>query len=80
MSQKQKVLNYLTSGSKKLTPTQALNRGINNVYEVVRQLREEGHPIYLNKRANGASFYRLGTPTKRMVATAFSVDGASAFN
>jgi hypothetical protein len=34
-------------------------------------LRKEGHAIYLNSRiVNGekVSFYRLGTPTKRMIA------------
>jgi hypothetical protein len=35
-------------------------------------LRKEGHSIYLNSRINTngekVSFYRLGTPTKRIVA------------
>jgi hypothetical protein len=78
MNQKQKVMNYLNNGP--LTPAQATARGIGNVREVVRQLRQEGAPIYLNKRANGKSFYRLGNPTKTMIASAYSVGGATAFN
>ena len=78
MNQKQKVLGYLNNGN--LTVAQAQSRGIGNVGEVVRQLREEGNPVYLNKRANGKSFYRLGTPTRSMVATAFAAVGAAAFN
>jgi hypothetical protein len=79
MNQKQKVLNYLEAGND-LTVAHANRHGIANVGEVVRKLREEGNCIYLNKRANGNSFYRLGNPTKKMVATAFAVAGAAAFN
>lgn len=78
MSQKQRVLNFLRNGGE-LTDKYAERRGIGNVYEVVRQLREEGNPIYLNTRANGKSFYRLGTASKAMVASAFAVRGANAF-
>ena len=79
MNQKQRVLNYLQNGNN-LTVAEANARGIANVGEVVRSLREEGNAIYLNKRANGKSFYRLGTPTKQMVAAAFALNGAAAFN
>ncbi len=79
MNQKQKVLNYLRNGNT-LSVAQANARGIANVGEVVRSLREEGNAIYLNQRANGKSFYRLGTPTKKMVAAAYAFAGAAAFN
>lgn len=46
--------------------------GIKNASATINELRKEGHAIYLNSRinANGekVSFYRLGTPTKRIVA------------
>jgi hypothetical protein len=45
--------------------------GVRNPSATINELRNEGHAIYLNSRVvNGerVSFYRLGTPTKRMVA------------
>lgn len=78
MNQKQTVLNYLSNGNE-LTVARAKNAGIGNVHEVVRQLREEGNAIYLNSRGNTA-FYRLGTPSKKMVAAAYRRLGAAVFN
>ena len=79
MNQKQTVLNLLNKGND-LTAAKANAKGIANVHEIVRQLREEGNAVYLNKRANGESFYRLGNPTKKMVAAAYALEGAAAFN
>jgi hypothetical protein len=46
--------------------------GIKNPSAVINELRSEGHAIYRNTRTlstgEKVSFYRLGTPTKRMVA------------
>ena len=44
----------------------------------VRNLREAGYSIYTNKRVNGKTTYRIGTPTRRMIATAYRVLGANA--
>lgn len=79
MSQKTRVLNFLEAGNT-LTEDTAIANGIKNVREVVRTLREEGNAIYYNTRASGNSFYRLGAPSKRMVATAYKALGAHAFN
>lgn len=75
MSAKQKVLNYLSKDSEYNTLTaQKMTSvfGIKNPSAVINELRNDGHAIYHNSRinANGekVSFYRLGTPTKRMVA------------
>jgi len=75
MSAKQKILSYLSKNStyNTLTPNQARAKfGIANISARVSELRQEGHPIYLNTRTlddgRKVSFYRLGTPTKRMVA------------
>jgi hypothetical protein len=47
--------------------------GVGNPSATINELRNEGHAIYLNTRINSngkkVSFYRLGTPTKRMVAS-----------
>ena len=75
MSTKSKVLSYLskTDGYNTLTANkmQAVF-GVANPSATINELRNEGHAIYLNSRINSngekVSFYRLGTPTKRMVA------------
>ena len=74
LSAKEKIAKYLaTNETRGLTVSQARARfGIQNVSARIEELRKEGHAIYLNSRinANGnkVSFYRLGTPTKRIVA------------
>jgi len=75
MSVKSKVLSYLSKDSSynTLTPQKMQSVfGVANPSALINDLRNEGHAIYFNTRinANGekVSFYRLGTPTKRMIA------------
>jgi hypothetical protein len=75
MSAKQKVLAYLSKESNYNTLTAQKMQsvfGVANPSATIDTLRKEGHAIYLNSRINTSgekvSFYRLGTPTKRMVA------------
>ena len=74
-STKARVLAYLSKDSEynTLTPQKMQSVfGVSNPSATINELRNEGHAIYLNSRinANGdkVSFYRLGSPTKRMVA------------
>ena len=74
-SAKAKVLAYLSKDSDYNTLTVAKMQsvfGIANPSATINELRNEGHAIYHNTRVNAngdkVSFYRLGTPTKRMVA------------
>jgi hypothetical protein len=75
MSAKQKILNYLSKNStyNTLTTAQARARfGITNVSARVNELREEGYAIYTNTKTledgRKISFYRMGTPSKKVVA------------
>ena len=74
LSAKQKMLNALKqkSGYNTFTVKQAQRRfGITNVTARIDELRQEGNCIYTNSKVvdgKKVSFYRLGTPTKRMVA------------
>jgi hypothetical protein len=75
MSVKSKVLAYLSKDSEYNTLTAQKMQsvfGVANPSALINDLRNEGHAIYLNTRinANGdkVAFYRLGSPTKRMVA------------
>lgn len=89
MTAKQKVLNYLSKDSEYNTLTAAKMQsvfGVANPSATINELRNEGHAIYLNSRINSngdkVSFYRLGTPTKRMVAAGIAAlrqGGARAF-
>lgn len=75
MNTKQKMLAALskTEGYNTFTTAQARARfGITNVAARINELRQDGHPIYTNVKTledgRKISFYRLGTPTKRMMA------------
>ena len=88
-STKARVLAYLSKDSEHntLTPQKMQSVfGVANPSATINELRNEGHAIYLNSRinANGdkVSFYRLGSPTKRMVAAgiaAIRLQGERAF-
>jgi hypothetical protein len=86
MSAKQKILNYLSkdTGYNTLTSAQARARfGIVNVGARIEELRAEGHCIYTNKKTltdgRRITYYKLGKPTKAMIAMAHAVLGAEAF-
>ena len=78
MSVKSKVLAYLSksTGYNTLTPAKMQSMfGVANPSATINDLRNEGHAIYFNSRiVNGekVSFYRLGTPTKRVIAAGIS--------
>lgn len=89
MSVKSKILAYLskTDGYNTLTPTKMQSMfGVSNPSATINDLRNDGHAIYLNSRYNNSGekvfFYRLGKPTKRMVAegiAAIRAQGERAF-
>lgn len=79
-TQNSKILNFLTSGQS-LTELQASKMfGIKSVGARVAELREAGYPVYTNVTKAGKTVYRLGTPSRAMIAAAYSVAGASIFN
>jgi predicted transcriptional regulator len=78
LSAKQKMLNTLTKseGFNTFTVASARNRfGVENVSARIHELREEGYPIYTNRKtlADGRkiSFYRMGKPSKEVVAAGY---------
>ena len=86
MSAKEKILKFLSKDGpyNTLTAAQARARfGIVNVGARIEELRAEGHCIYTNKKklSNGKTitFYRLGKPTREMVAMAHAILGGQAF-
>ena len=83
MSKQAKLLNYLSTGAEVTARQITGSFGLKNPHDAIHQLRNQGHCIYGNKTtlADGTETtkYRLGKPTKRMVAVANAVLGASAF-
>lgn len=75
--QTQTVLKALQSG-KSLTEKQARTFGVKSLRARVSELRREGFPVYTNSDAKGTS-YRLGTPSRTMVAAAYAMLGNKAF-
>jgi hypothetical protein len=83
MTKTNSVLAALKNGEE-LTAAQIRSRfSVGNPHEVIRTLREEGHAVYLNERTNSkgvvTSKYRLGTPSRKMVALAYAAFGKDAF-
>jgi hypothetical protein len=75
MSAKSKVLAYLSKDGSynTLTANKMQSQfGVKNPAAMIDHLRKEGNAIYLNTRTTTSgdkvSYYRLGTPTKRIVA------------
>ena len=77
VSKKARVLAALKNGEQ-LTAKQISSRfSAKNPHEVVRSIREEGYAVYANERTNAKgvtkTFYRLGTPSRKMVAAAYAM-------
>lgn len=83
MSKTSKVHSYLATGAE-LTPRQIAGTfGLKNPHDVIYRLRNRGVCIYTNYAtlADGRETvkYRIGTPSKRIVALSKLVAGASLF-
>lgn len=46
----------------------------------ITELRAKGYSIYSNTAKNGKTAYRLGVPSRRMVAAAYAAAGSAVFN
>jgi len=82
MTKTDRVLSALTSGEE-LTAKQIKSRfGAGNPHEIVRQLRLKGFAVHSNSRKNSKgetkNFFRLGTPTRAVIAAGYRAMSASA--
>jgi hypothetical protein len=84
MSKQAKLLNYLQSGAEVTARQIHGSFGLSNPHDAIYQLRNQGHCIYSNKAtlADGTETtkYRIGKPSKRMVAIANRIAGSSIFS
>ena len=80
VNQAAKLLNFLKSGQT-ITETQAVKMfGIKRVSARVAELRSEGYSVYRNVTKDGKTAYRLGAPSRAMVAAAYQAAGSSVFH
>ena len=58
-----------------------VNTTVASVRARISELRRSGYAVYANTRAkDNKTFYRLGKPSRQMVAQAYAMFGVSAFN
>ena len=67
LSKKQKVLNLLSKGDNVAWSTILSRFELESPRSMIDTLRAEGYMIYGN-RVNGKKYYRMGTPTRAIVA------------
>jgi hypothetical protein len=78
-NQNETLLSVLKSGTTVDDYTARTVYGIKNLRARVDDLRKQGNCIYTNKNFLGEAEYRLGTPSKKLVAAAYRVFGARFF-
>ena len=83
MSKQAKLLNYLSTGAEVTAKQIQGSFGLKNARATIHELRSQGHCIYSNKAtlADGTETtkYRIGKPSRRMVAIANAVAGSALF-
>jgi predicted ArsR family transcriptional regulator len=79
---KDRILKVLKSG-RQFTPSQLAGLAgttEDSVRPRISELRAEGFAIYTNSTKNGKTAYRMGTPSRKMVAAAYQLHGSDAFS
>lgn len=67
MTNNDRVLTALSDGKNKTVAQLEKATRVSNVTATIAELRKQGYCIYTNK-VRGESAYRLGTPSKAMIA------------
>ena len=75
-TQATRVANALKTGAELTAKQISARYGVKNVRAVISRLRSEGYSIFLNKRVSSYdgetySKYRIGTPTRSVVAAGY---------
>jgi predicted transcriptional regulator len=83
MSKQAKLLNYLSTGAEVTAKQISGSFGLKNPHDAIHQLRSQGHCIYSNRAklhdGTETTKYRIGKPSKRIIAAANALLGATAF-
>lgn len=82
MTQSERILKALKSGEQFTAAQLATMAGTTkpSIRARVSELRKDGYAVYANTRnSDGKTFYRLGTPSRKMVQAAYALFGSQAF-
>ena len=66
-----KFLNALLRGDSVTWKEAQTKFNLSRPRAVVDKIREEGHCVYINKNKSG-TYYRIGTPSKALIAAGFA--------
>tara|TARA_R100001591_G_scaffold24040_1_gene33912 strand:- start:607 stop:861 length:255 start_codon:yes stop_codon:yes gene_type:complete len=66
-----KFLNALLRGQSVTWKEAQTKYNLSKPRAVVDKIREEGHCVYINKNKSG-TYYRIGTPSKAIIAAGFA--------
>ena len=66
-----KFLNALLRGQSVTWKEAQTKFNLSKPRAVVDKIREEGHCVYINKNKSG-TYYRIGTPSKALIAAGFA--------
>ncbi len=66
-----KFLNALLRGQSVTWKEAQTKFNLSRPRAVVDKIREEGHCVYINKNKSG-TYYRIGTPSKALIAAGFA--------
>ena len=79
-TQKAKLIRSFKNGSQFTSAQISARFGVANPTAAINDLRRDGYPIYANEVTNslGETYtkYRLGKPTRQMIAAGFALLGA----
>lgn len=78
---KSRILKVLQSG-RQFTPAQLAGltqSKEDSIRPRISELRSEGYAVYTNTTKNGKQAYRLGKPSRAMVAAAYAAQGSATF-
>lgn len=79
MSQNERLVSYLQSGQT-INAAQARGLfGVKNLRARINDLRNTGVCVYTTRTDSGSYAYRLGSPSREMVAMAYAAVGGSLF-
>jgi predicted ArsR family transcriptional regulator len=82
MTQTERIMKVLESGNRFTAGQLAglVNTTQPSVRARISDLRKEGNAVYsYTRKGDGKTFYRLGRPSRKMVAAAYAVFGSQAF-
>jgi hypothetical protein len=71
MTKTEKLLDAFKNGTRLTSKQISARFGLKNPTAAITALRKEGYAIHFNKRKTMASYFKLGTPSRAVVAAGY---------